>query len=354
MFHPVMQSMGYATNVNESGVQYLNIDNRKFLQKVPLFDKKYKCAGTHGIDYSPVNNKIYAECSNPSQCKKPFKNATACTGSLWTVNAATATCDSRLVSPILSAALGAGFGVQGQPYHSPDSTYLFVPNKNLDVLHILQPTSTTTNIVEVALTSPGNIVFYPKNPDILYGTDKDPGNYIMALGYADGVAFLEMSVVVDAFQKGVKTLSLSDFTTAATVTGGVSRTITRGYEYVVIPEYTGTVTNRLAVVSFKTKKIVSYISTPNSLKVAFVPTETGQLKAQVAALQSLISSSSLSSSAHSHAESDSSSASSILAIIAIVLSVITLMVVLLLFVARNKDSRRHEMETKTKAYDIDM
>ena len=354
MFHPEMQSMAFATNVNESGVQYLNIDTRKYLQKVPIFDSSYKCAGTHGIDYSPVNNKIYAECSNPKKCVKPFTNSTTCTGSLWTVNAATATSGTRLVSPTLSATLGANFGIQGQPYHSPDSTYLFVPNKNLGILHILQPTLTTTNIVEVVLSSPGNIVFYPKNPDIMYGTDKDPGNYIMALGYGEGVAFLEMSVVVNAFQKGAKTLSLSDFTTVATVTGGVSRTITRGHEYVVVPEYTGTVTNRLAVVSFKTKKIESYISTPNSLKVAFVPTQAGQLKAQVVALKTLMSGSSMSQSTHVRAASqDSSGTASILAIIAIVLSVITLMVVLLLFAARNKDVRRHEMQSKSKVYNID-
>ena len=353
MFHPAMQSMAFATNVNETGVQYLNIETRKFLQKVPIFNAKYKCAGTHGVEYSPVNNKIYAECSNPSKCVKPFKNATLCTGSLWTVNAATATSDSRLVSPTLSASLGPNFGVQGQPYHSPDNTFLFVPNKNLDILHILQPTSTTTNIVEVVLTSPGNIVFYPKNPDILYGTDKDPSNYIMALGCAEGVAFLEMSVVVDAFQKGVKTLSLSDFTIVATVTGGVSRTITRGYEYVVVPEYTGAVTNRLAVVSFKTKNIQSYIYTPNSLKVAFVPADAGQLKAQVAALTTLMSSSSMSQS-HAHGDGDGSSTASILAVIAIVLSVITLTVVLLLFAARNKDLRRHEMESRSKTYNVDM
>ena len=83
--------------------------------------------------------------------------------------------------------------------------------------------------------------------------------------------------------------------------------------------------SKLSVVCFKTKKIESYISTPNSLKVAFVPTQAGQLKAQVAALKTLMSGSSMSQSTHVRAASqDSSGTASILAIIAIVLSVMTL------------------------------
>ena len=110
--------------------------------------------------------------------------------------------------------------------------------------------------------------------------------------------------------------------------------------------------SRLAVVSFKMKKIESYISTPNSLKVA---TQAEQLKAQVAALKTLMSGSSMSQSTHSHAASqESSGTASILAIIAIVLSVITLMVVLLLFAARNKDVRRHEMERMSKTHNVDI
>lgn len=349
MFHPAMEGKGYATNVNETGVHYVDIKTRTFLQKVPIFNANFKCAGTHGIDYSPVNNRIYAECSNPTACVKPYKNATACTASLWTVNAATATTEARLVSPTLSAAIGANFGIQGQPYHSPDNLYLFVPNKNLDILHILQPMADgTTNIIEVALSQPGNIVFYPKNSDILYGTDPEPSNYIMALGYLDGVAFLEMSVVVSAFLKGSKTLSLSDFTTVATATNSVTRTIVRGNEYVIIQEFQSgqLVTNRMAVVSFKTKKIVSYVTMPNSLKMAFVPIQSTQLKSEVTAIKSLISSGSIATTA---AKSDDNTGTAfILAIIAIVLSALTLAAVSLLFMARRKDLRRKEMETPVK------
>ena len=349
MFHPAMESMGFATNVNETGVQYLNINSRTYLQKVPIFNSKFKCSGTHGIDYSPVNNRIYAECSNPTTCKAPYKNATLCTGSLWTVNAATATSEARLESVTLSSNLGPNFGIQGQPYHSPDYKFLFVPNKNLDILHILQPdASGATNIIDVPMFKPGNIVFYPKNPDIVYGTDADPGNYIVALGYVDGVAFLEMSKVVDAFQKGSKTLTFSDFTTVATATNSVSRTIVRGNEYVVIPEYqTGaTTTSRLAVVSFKTQKIVSYIAMPNSMKVAFVPIQASQLKSEMAAVKSLISSGSIRSNGTK--SDDNTSAAFILAIIAIALSALTLAAVSLLFIARRKDHRRQEMETPMK------
>lgn len=347
MFHPVMEGMGYATNVNETGVQYLNVNTRKFEQKVAIFDSNYKCGGTHGVDYSPINNKIYAECSNPTKCVSPYKDPALCTGSLWTVNAATAASEARLTSPTLSAALGANFGIQGQPYHTPDSKYMFVPNKNLDILHILQPTATTTNIIEVTLPAPGNIVFFPKNSNIEYGTDSDSGNYVMAIAYKGGVAFLEMSVVVSAFEKGSLTLSEDVFTKVLTVTSDKTRTIMRGNDYVLIQEYpTLTTTDRLAVISYKTKTIESYVSVANSLKMAFVPIQTGQLKAQVAEMQAIISSSS--GTTTTAASSEFTKAAFILAIIAIVLSVITLLAVSLLFTSRKRDNIKKEMESTAK------
>jgi hypothetical protein len=352
MFHPAMEKMAYATNVNETGVHVVDITSRNFQQKVAISNANFKCVGTHGIDYSPVNNRIYAECSNPPTCLKPYNDPLTCTASLWTVNAATATAEARLSSPTLSKNFGGdNFGIQGQPYHSPDNTYLFVPNKNLDILHILQPKEDgTTNIIDVPLLQPGNIVFYPKNANIEYGTDTNPSNYIMALGYASGVAFLEMSVVVNAFLKGATTLTIDDFTTVATATNGVSRTIVRGNDYVVIPEFQSgsTVTTRLAVVSFKSKQIVSYISMPNSLKVAFVPIESSQLKQEVTALKTLISSGSIGTTSSVTKSDDNSSAAFILAIIAIALSALTLAAVSLLFMARRKDHRRQEMENPMK------
>jgi hypothetical protein len=350
MFHPTMEKMGYATNVNETGVHLVDITSRTFLQKVTISNANFKCVGTHGIDYSPVNNRIYAECSNPATCLKPYKDPSTCTASLWTVNAATATAEARLSSPTLSKNFGDNFGIQGQPYHSPDNAYLFVPNKNLDILHILQPKEDgTTNIIDVPLLQPGNIVFYPKNADIAYGTDTDPNNYIMALAYINGVAFLEMSVVVNAFLKGATTLVIDDFTTVATATNGATRTIVRGNEYVVIPEFQPgvTVSTRLAVVSFKSKQIVSYISMQGSLKVAFVPIESSQLKQEVTALKTLISSGSIGTTSVTKSD-DNSSAAFILAIIAIALSALTLVAVSLLFMARRKDHRRQEMETPMK------
>jgi hypothetical protein len=351
MFHPTMEKMGYATNVNETGVHLIDLNSRTFQQKVPISNANFKCVGTHGIDYSPVNNRIYVECSNPSTCVKPYNSPSLCTAALWTVNAATATVEARLVSPTLIKNIGENFGIQGQPYHSPDNAYLFVPNKNLDILHILQPKEDgTTNIIDVALFQPGNIVFYPKNENIVYGTDTDPSNYIVALAYVDGIAFLEMSVVVNAFLKGVTTLAISDFTTVATATNSVSRTIVRGNEYVVIPEFQSgsLVSTRLAVVSFKTKQIVSYINMPKSLKVAFVPIESSQLKQEVTALKSLISSGSIGTTSSVTKSDDNSSAAFILAIIAIVLSALTLMAVSLLYLARRKDHRRQDMETPMK------
>jgi hypothetical protein len=110
-------------------------------------------------------------------------------------------------------------------------------------------------------------------------------------------------------------------TATATATNSVLRTIVRGNEYMLIPEFLSgsLVSTRLAVVSFKTKQIVSYINMPKSLKVAFLPIESSQLKQEVMALKSLISSGSIGTSSSVTKSDDNSSASFIFAIIATVL-----------------------------------
>lgn len=95
MFHPNLGQVGFATNVNETGILQLSMLTRQFTDKIVIRDAQYTCAGTHGVDYSPVNNRVYAECSNPPTCKTPYTNATLCTGSLWAVDAGTKTVVAR-------------------------------------------------------------------------------------------------------------------------------------------------------------------------------------------------------------------------------------------------------------------
>ena len=83
--NPNLEDTGFATNVNSGAIYKINIASRAYLQTVtlasdPVLTQGYSCAGTHGIDYSPVNNRIYVECTNPSSCTGAGTNATTCSG----------------------------------------------------------------------------------------------------------------------------------------------------------------------------------------------------------------------------------------------------------------------------------
>lgn|GEM_PF-6346719 len=85
MANPNLEDTGFATNVNSGAIYKINIASRAYLQTVtlasdPVLTQGYSCVGTHGIDYSPVNNRIYVECSNPSSCTGAANNATTCIG----------------------------------------------------------------------------------------------------------------------------------------------------------------------------------------------------------------------------------------------------------------------------------
>lgn len=116
----------------------------------------FTCVGTHGIAFSDVDNGIYVECTNPTACAPPY-NSNACTGSIWKIDTnsfpgsstekeldlgmnAALPSRSRLFSPFLSAKYGiSNFGIQGQPYASPEEQFILCSNKNLNILSIIKP-----------------------------------------------------------------------------------------------------------------------------------------------------------------------------------------------------------------------
>ena len=110
--------MGFATNVDTGAIYQVNIPFREFVQTIFLnssaVTQGYSCVGTHGIDFSAVNNRIYVECLNPSTCVSPYTNASVCTASTWGVDGVSLQVKARLVSPYLSGRYGANFGIQGQ------------------------------------------------------------------------------------------------------------------------------------------------------------------------------------------------------------------------------------------------
>lgn len=223
-------------------------------------------------------------------------------GSLWSIDGPSRSVKARLSSPVLSAKYGANFGIQGQPYRSPENTFIIVPNKNLNMLHILQPTSTTTNIVELALNKPGNIEFWPKDSSITFQLDKNASNYLMVIPVSTGVAFLDMSYVVKAFAQGLTTISNSSIIIVPVSTGGTSRTIVRGNNYIMTPVYSpsGSAIN-VAVIDIKLKKIVHNIPIASALKWLWVPIQSNELASQVTKLQSQLATfTSGTSSSHSH------------------------------------------------------
>ena len=83
--NPNLEDTGFATNVKSGAIYKIDIPTRAFVSTVALNNNTittqgYSCVGTHGIDYSSVNNRIYVECSNPSNCPSSKDDSKTCTG----------------------------------------------------------------------------------------------------------------------------------------------------------------------------------------------------------------------------------------------------------------------------------
>jgi hypothetical protein len=192
----------------------------------------------------------------------------------------------RLESPLLSARLGAPFGVQGQIYATPEEQFLLVPNKNAKVLHILKPISGgATEILEIdtAGYSFGAVTYFPKDSSITFGTDRNPGNYWAVIALEDasessGVALLDMALVVAAFLSDTVSLPITALQFLAVGPGASGRFVERGSDYIATPIFAPGTTNAvsLGLVNLKTSTVQT-VSFANAKRVVWVPIHTEEV-----------------------------------------------------------------------------
>jgi hypothetical protein len=190
---------------------------------------------------------------------------------------------SRLSSPFLSAKYGIlNFGIQGQPYASPEEQFILCSNKNLNVLSIIKPVAGGSPLVlEVEVDyKPGSVVFWPKDSSITFGVDPNPGNYwaVMALESSDqngGLAILDMDLVFKAFAASQSILDKNVIQYVKLGAGNTYRPMKRGNDYIVTPtNYDSTLKRytHLAIVNARTRTAVTTVSLAGTSKILWVPT----------------------------------------------------------------------------------
>lgn len=348
LFDPNLEDFAYATNVNRGGVLKLSLSTRAITSKILFAEKSVGsglvCSRTHGISYSAANSTLYVECSNPANCKDRTY-AKNCTGSMWVMNTRNPTMTSRLASPVLSKKYGDNFGIQGQPYKSPEGTFMFVPNSALNVLHVLKPMADGTTLIrEVAMQSPGNIVFWPKNSEIAFGLDANPSNYVLAVAVASGVSFLDLRVVVQAFATASGVIDPSSISTVAVEGTGGYRTLRRGHNYLCLgSSYSSDgVAGKLAIVNILTLT-VKYLDVAKMQSIVWVPIQSTENTAMIKSLQAKVLSLSSMSASPTSSPTKSSNLSSlasngtIVAAIAFVISIVAVcLIIALALVVRRK------------------
>lgn len=163
LINPNLERDSFSTNVKNGTVSKVDNFLRRKTATLTISNSSmaatyggFTCVGTHGIAFSDVDNGIYVECTNPTACASPY-NSNACTGSIWKIDTnsfpgsstekdldlgmnAALPSRSRLFSPFLSAKYGiSNFGIQGQPYASPEEQFILCSNKNLNILSIIKP-----------------------------------------------------------------------------------------------------------------------------------------------------------------------------------------------------------------------
>ena len=351
LFDPNLEKSGFATNVNRGGVLQISLDS-KLIENTILFSanaasNNFPCKKTHGISYGIADNSLYVECSNKfGNCTK---DAT-CYGSIWTYNLATKN-TTRLISKSLTSSLNIeNYGIHGQPYRSPEGTFMFVPNGNEDTVHILKPVKGgKTQIREVTIKAPGTIAFWPKDPTITFGEDANPENYVMAVLCFEGVKFIDFKAVVAAFATEDGKISASDVTTVAventgaTVVGG-SRAMKRGSDYLVLASYNKKTATRVALVNVKTRT-VKYLPVKYYGTAVWVPIQATENTALIKSLQAKVAAMQLSVSAQSSSAASSEDSKNsnmltnnalIVAAIAFVISLISIILIVILGLAVRK------------------
>ena len=326
-----LQGIGYATNTGEGKIFPVNLQTYTPGTPIALTANwtKFTCPGTHGIAYIKTNNRIYAECTGISGCVSPYTNATKCTSAHWEVDHINSNVTRRIVSPYLSGLslpASKGLGVLGKPISSPEESLILASNSNFKMIHIYRPGTTAGDfaITEALIANtgtactPGTILYYSKDLSIEFGSDPNPANYVAVIALEGisascGIAFLDLATPVAALNAKVQLLPASAITYLDVVNGGgSSRPIAIGGKYIVISSYSyvpvlaSDPMDSFVLVSILTKSIVQTYKVPGLLKLSYVPIITGELKYQVAALNTEVAA--LSSSISSAAVSQSSPA----------------------------------------------
>ena len=190
-----------------------------------------------------------------------------------------------------------------QPYHSPEYSFIFVPNPFQNVMHILYPTNTSTYVLDLLLDNPIQAAFYPKNTNLTYGMDKNASNYWAVMPVSTGVAFLDMHKVVLAFERKQYLMTSKNVNIVPYSTGNSSRVIVMGGDYLISETYTSTLDgdddnptsgdpSGVVIINARTQTVHRTLTdvAVGAREFLWVPIHTDELSYQVGLLSAEISS----------------------------------------------------------------
>ena len=147
-----------------------------------------------------------------------------------------------------------------------------------------------TKVLDLNLTGPGLPMWYAKDPSIQYGIEANASNYVAMIPVPNGLAFIDMRVIVDAFATGVTYLPSTTASIVSYTNGGAARTMDHGGDYVIGASYSSSsTTNGIAIINVRTRS-VKYI--PNLVRGAskflWVPIFSDEVINQVERLASVL------------------------------------------------------------------
>lgn len=136
--HPALGSTAYATHTGEPFIFELNLQSKELITSHSIEEAEL-CSGLHAIDYSPINDHLYAECTGG--------------GGVIEYDARS----DRLVHQWL--------GEGGSLYESPDGGFIVSSNKVGKLFHVWQPNrnaeKSTKPFKDVLVPNPGSPKFIP-------------------------------------------------------------------------------------------------------------------------------------------------------------------------------------------------
>jgi hypothetical protein len=184
----------------------------------------------------------------------------------------------------MNSLYGPNFGMFGQVYKTPEEQFMIVPNRRMNIVHILKPMADgSTRILEVRVKNTpctllefgmyalnlfvsshacvvlfslfswaGFAQFYAKDPSITFAPTAHPSNYVtvisLAAAAADaGFALIDMAKVVVAFDNNVAMLPDSAVDYVAAGPGdSIWTTIERGSDFAAIPIWNAAISKCVA------------------------------------------------------------------------------------------------------------